>query len=397
MNNLEWQQRWESSLLNNYGTPPITLVSGQGATVVDVDGREYVDLLAGIAVNALGHAHPAVIAAVTKQMSTLGHTSNLAISRPTVELAERLLGLAGRSGRVFFCNSGAEANEAAIKIARATGRTGLIAAEGSFHGRTAGALSITGQASKREPFEPLLPDVTFVAYGDIDATVEAIGDTTSAVFLEPIQGEGGVVVPPPGFLQAAQDVAHEVGALFVVDEVQTGIGRTGDWFAHTEFGLKPDVVTLAKGLGGGLPIGATIAFGDTAKLLGPGSHGTTFGGNPVTAAAALAVLDTIEHDNLLQRVKELSAELTVGLLSEGAALVSAVRGSGLLLGVVLDQPVARELEIAARACGLLINAVRPDVIRIAPPLVLTDAELAVALERFGQAVDIVVGREGDLT
>jgi acetylornithine aminotransferase len=397
MNNLEWQQRWESSLLNNYGTPPITLVSGQGATVVDVDGREYVDLLAGIAVNALGHAHPAVIAAVTKQMSTLGHTSNLAISRPTVELAERLLGLAGRSGRVFFCNSGAEANEAAIKIARATGRTGLIAAEGSFHGRTAGALSITGQASKREPFEPLLPDVTFVAYGDIDATVEAIGDTTSAVFLEPIQGEGGVVVPPPGFLQAAQDVAHEVGALFVVDEVQTGIGRTGDWFAHTEFGLKPDVVTLAKGLGGGLPIGATIAFGDTAKLLGPGSHGSTFGGNPVTAAAALAVLDTIEHDNLLQRVKELSAELTVGLLSEGAALVSAVRGSGLLLGVVLDQPVARELEIAARACGLLINAVRPDVIRIAPPLVLTDAELAVALERFGQAVDIVVGREGDLT
>ena len=397
MNSLEWQQRWEASLLNNYGTPPITLVSGHGATVVDADGREYVDLLAGIAVNALGHAHPAVIAAVTKQMETLGHTSNLAISRPTVELAERLLGLAGRSGRVFFCNSGAEANEAAIKIARATGRTGLIAAEGSFHGRTAGALSITGQASKREPFEPLLPDVTFVAYGDIDATVAAVSDTTSAVFLEPIQGEGGVVVPPPGFLQAAQDVAHEVGALFVVDEVQTGIGRTGDWFAHTEFGLKPDVVTLAKGLGGGLPIGATIAFGETAKLLGPGSHGSTFGGNPVTAAAALAVIDTIENDNLLQRVKELSAELTVGLLSEGAKLVSAVRGSGLLLGVVLDRPVARELELAARACGLLINAVRPDVIRIAPPLVLTDAELAAALERFARAVDIVVGREGDVT
>jgi acetylornithine/N-succinyldiaminopimelate aminotransferase len=393
MNNLEWQQRWEASLLNNYGTPPITLVTGRGATVIDADGREYVDLLAGIAVNALGHAHPAVIAAVTTQMATLGHTSNLAISRPTVELAERLLGLAGRSGRVFFCNSGAEANEAAIKIARATGRTGLIAAEGSFHGRTAGALSITGQASKREPFEPLLPDVTFVAYGDIDATVAAVTDSTSAVFLEPIQGEGGVVVPPPGFLQAAQDVAHEVGALFVVDEVQTGIGRTGDWFAHTEFGLKPDVVTLAKGLGGGLPIGATIAFGETAKLLGPGSHGSTFGGNPVTAAAALAVLDTIENDNLLLRVKELSAELTVGLLSEGAALVSAVRGSGLLLGVVLDRPVARELELSARACGLLINAVRPDVIRIAPPLVLTDAELAAALDRFGQAVNIVVGQE----
>jgi acetylornithine/N-succinyldiaminopimelate aminotransferase len=395
MTNLEWQQRWDANLLNNYGTPPITLVSGRGATVIDADGREYIDLLAGIAVNALGHAHPAVIAAVTNQLATLGHTSNLAISRPTVELAERLLGHAGRSGRVFFCNSGAEANEAAIKIARATGRTGIIAAEGSFHGRTAGALSITGQASKREPFEPLLPDVTFVPYGDIDATAAATTDTTSAIFLETIQGEGGVVVPPPGYLQAAQDVAHEVGALFVIDEVQTGIGRTGDWFAHTELGLKPDVVTLAKGLGGGLPIGATIAFGEAAKLLGPGSHGSTFGGNPVTAAAALAVLDTIENENLLQRVKELSEELSIGLLSEGAALVSAVRGSGLLLGAVLDRPLAREVEAAARECGLLINAVRPDVIRIAPPLVLTDAELAMALDRFGQAVNLVAGTAGE--
>jgi acetylornithine aminotransferase len=395
MSNVEWQQRWESSLLNNYGTPPITLVSGSGATVVDADGREYVDLLAGIAVNALGHAHPAVIAAVTKQLATLGHTSNLAISRPTVELAERLLGLAGRCGRVFFCNSGAEANEAAIKLARATGRTGLIAAEGSFHGRTTGSLSLTGQPSKREPFEPLLPDVTFVPYGDIDATADAVVETTSAIFLEVIQGEGGVVVPPPGYLRAAQDVAHEVGALFVIDEVQTGIGRTGEWFAHTALGLKPDVVTLAKGLGGGLPIGATIAFGETAQLLGPGSHGSTFGGNPVTAAAALAVIDTIENDDLLQRVKELSEALTIGLLGEGAALVTAVRGSGLLLGAVLDRPVARELELAAREFGLLINAVRPDVIRIAPPLVLTDAELAQALERFGQAVNAVAGVIGD--
>jgi acetylornithine aminotransferase len=393
MSNAEWQKRWEASLANNYGTPSITLVSGRGATVVDADGKTYVDLLAGIAVNALGHAHPAVIAAVTEQLSTIGHTSNLAMTRPTVELAERLLALTGRSGRVFFCNSGAEANETAIKIARATGRIGLVSAEGSFHGRTAGALSITGQPSKREPFEPLLPDVTFVQYGNVEALAAAVTDATSAIFLEPIQGEGGVIVAPPGYLQAVGTIAHDAGALLVLDEVQTGIARTGEWFAHTSTGVRPDVVTLAKGLGGGLPIGATIAFGDTADLLSPGSHGSTFGGNPVAAAAALAVLDTIESEQLLQRVKDLSERLTVGLLAEGAALVTSVRGAGLLLGAVLDRPLAREVELAARKYGLLINAVRPDVLRIAPPLVLSDIELSQALERFGQAVTAVAGTQ----
>jgi len=390
MSNVVWEQRWTSSVLNTYGTPPLTLVSGSGATVIDADGRDYIDLLAGIAVNALGHAHPAVIEAVTLQLSTIGHTSNLAITGPCVELAERLLQLVGRPGRVFFCNSGTEANEAAIKIARRTGRPHLVAAHDSFHGRTAGALSITGQPAKREPFEPLLPGVSFVDYGDSEASIAAVDEDTAAVFLEVIQGEAGVVVPPTGYLPAVERAAHTSGALFIVDEVQTGIGRTGEWFAHTKESLTPDVLTLAKGLGGGLPIGACIAFGATADLLQPGSHGSTFGGNPVTAAAALAVLDTIASDNLLQRVRDLSIALTAGLLAEGMPLVKSVRGNGLLLGVELERPLAREVEIAARTQGLIVNAVRPDVIRIAPPFVLSDAELSQALDRFGQAVAVVL-------
>ena len=389
MSNRSWRERWEISVQNNYGTPPITLVSGRGATVIDADGFEYVDLLAGIAVNALGHAHPAVIEAVTAQLSTLGHTSNLAISRPAVELAERLLALTGRDGKVFFCNSGAEANEAAVKLARLTGRPNIVAAEGGFHGRTMGALSITGQAAKRAPFEPLLPGVRFVPYGDTIATVAAIDTSTSAIILEVIQGEGGVVVPPTDYLAAVAAATKQSGSLLIIDEVQTGIARTGDWFGYSASGISPDVITLAKGLGGGLPIGATIAFGEAAELFAPGSHGSTFGGNPVAAAAALAVLDTIERDGLLARVKELSERITIGLLAEGAPLVLSVRGAGLLLGAQLARPVAREVEAAARDFGLLINAVRPDVIRVAPPLVISDAELDRALELFGQAVAVV--------
>lgn len=389
MTNLDWRDRWLTSLQSNYGTPPIALVSGNGARVIDADGVEYIDLVAGIAVNALGHAHPAVVAAVTKQVATLGHTSNLAITPPVVELAERLIDLAGRPGKVFFCNSGAEANEAAIKIARTTGRSKLVAAEGGFHGRTMGALSITGQESKRAPFEPLLPDVVFVPHGDIEQTIAALDQDTSAVVLEVIQGEGGVVVPPSDYLPAVAAVAHEVGALLVIDEVQTGIGRTGHWFAHTATGIHPDVVTLAKGLGGGLPIGATIAFGDVADALTPGSHGSTFGGNPVSAAAALAVLDTIENESLLARARELSERFAIGLLATGAPTVTSVRGAGLLIGVQLDRPVAREIELAARHLGLLVNAVRPDVIRLAPPLVITDEDVDRAIDGFGQAVAIV--------
>ena len=385
----DWQRRWQASVMDTYGTPPLALVRGSGAHVVDADGREYLDLLAGIAVNALGHAHPAVVEAVTRQVSTLGHVSNLAISTPAVQLAERLLALFGRDGRVFLCNSGAEANEAAFKLARRTGRTGMVAATGGFHGRTMGALALTGQPGKADPFRPLPGDVTFVPYGDAAALAAAVDDGTAAVLLEPIQGEGGVVTPAAGYLAAAQDAARAAGALFVLDEVQTGIGRTGAWFAHQPAGLTPDVVTLAKGLGGGLPIGACVAFGDAAGLLGPGQHGSTFGGNPVSCAAALAVLDTIEADGLLERATVVGRALADGVRGLGHPLVADVRGAGLLLGIVLAQPVAKDAEAALRERGVLVNAVAPAVLRLAPPLVLTDADVAQFLQVLPDALDAV--------
>ena len=378
------QDRWRGSLMDNYGTPPIALVRGHGARVWDVEGREYVDLLAGIAVNALGHAHPDVVAAITRQASTLGHTSNLAMTLPAIELAERLVSLLDpsgeREGRVFFCNSGAEANEAAFKLTRRTGRTRVVVAERSFHGRTMGALALTAQPGKQDPFRPLPGDVVAVPFGDIDALRAAVDSETAAVFLEPIQGEGGVIPAPAGYLSAAREVCDAHGALLVLDEVQTGIGRTGSWFAHQAEGVAPDVVTLAKGLGGGLPIGACIAFGPAARLLGPGSHGSTFGGNPVSCAAALAVLDVIERDGLLDHARVAGERLTE--IVTRSPHVSHVRGRGLLLGAVLTEPRAAELESSARDHGLLVNAVAPDVIRLAPPLVLDDDDLALIAERW---------------
>lgn len=374
--------------MDNYGTPAIALVRGAGARVWDADGRDYVDLLAGIAVNALGHAHPRVIEAVTAQVSTLGHTSNLAMTAPPIALAERLLSLldpAGtRDGRVFFCNSGAEANEAAFKLARRTGRSRVVVAERSFHGRTMGALALTAQPAKQDPFRPLPGDVVVVPFGDEAALMGAIDDETAAVFLEPIQGEGGVIPAPAGYLAAARRACDAHGALLVLDEVQTGVGRTGTWFAHQSEGVEPDVVTLAKGLGGGLPIGAMVAFGGAAGLLGPGSHGSTFGGNPVSCAAALAVLETIEVDDLLSRVDIVSSRIT-DIVSD-SALVDHVRGRGLLLGVVLTDMVAADLEVAARRHGLIVNAVAPDVIRVAPPLVITDADLDDVAQRWKAAI-----------
>ncbi|MDQ1305734.1 MAG: acetylornithine/N-succinyldiaminopimelate aminotransferase [Actinomycetota bacterium] len=383
--NAEGRLRWSASLMNNYGTPPFTLVAGRGATVVDADGNEYLDLLAGIAVNCLGHAHPAVIAAVTSQLSTLGHTSNLSATPPTIALAERLLELAGRDGKVFFGNSGAEANEAAFKIGRLTGRGGYVAAAGGFHGRTMGALALTGQPAKQAPFEPLPPSVSFVPFGDSEALAAAVSEQTAAVVLEPVQGEGGVIPAPPGYLAAAGRIAQAAGALLVLDEVQTGVGRTGEWFAHTADGAQPDIVTLAKGLGGGLPVGATIAFGDAAGLLGPGSHGSTFGGNPVSCAAALAVLDTIESDCLLARATQLGDRLQRELATLPG--VDSVRGRGLLLGVVLTPGLpAAAVEVAARQQGLLVNAVAREVIRLAPPLVLTDDEADRAIQGLADAI-----------
>ena len=378
------QERWRGSLMDNYGTPSVALVSGRGARVWDVEGREYVDLLAGIAVNALGHAHPDVVSAISEQAATLGHTSNLAMTLPAIALAERLVSLLDpsgeREGRVFFCNSGAEANEAAFKLTRRTGRTRVVVAERSFHGRTMGALALTAQPAKQDPFRPLPGEVTPVPFGDIDALHAAIDGDTAAVFLEPIQGEGGVIPAPAGYLVAARQACDAHGALLVLDEVQTGIGRTGSWFAHQSEGVAPDVVTLAKGLGGGLPIGACVAFGAAAGLLGPGSHGSTFGGNPVSCAAALAVLDVIERDGLLDRARVAGERLT-GIVVQSDH-VSHVRGRGLLLGAVLTEPRAADLESSARDHGLLVNAVAPDVIRLAPPLVLDDDDLGFVAERW---------------
>lgn len=386
--------RWPQSMADNYGTPKLALVRGAGAQVWDEQGREYLDLLAGIAVNALGHAHPAVVAAVTEQLTTLGHTSNLAATAPAIELAERLLALAGRPGRVFFCNSGAEANEAAFKLSRLTGRTGLVAAEGGFHGRTAAALALTGQPAKRQPFEPLPGHVSFVPYGDAQALADAVDEATAAVLLEPIQGEGGVVPPPPGYLRSAQEAAARSGALFMLDEVQTGIARTGTWFSYQREGLAPDVVTLAKGLGGGLPIGATIAFGEAGEMWRPGSHGSTFGGNPASCAAALAVLDTIETDGLLGNVEQVGRILQEGMAA--APGVECVRGSGLLLGVVLAAGVpAGEVEAAARQRGLLVNAIGTDVIRLAPPLILSEAQARRAVAGLAEAITAVAGQAAD--
>ncbi|GEL25640.1 acetylornithine aminotransferase [Pseudonocardia sulfidoxydans NBRC 16205] len=370
-----YADRWRAAMMNNYGTPPVALVRGEGAEVWDADGRRYLDLLGGIAVNALGHAHPAVVDAVTRQVSTLGHTSNLYVNEPALALAEKLLELLGAPGaRVLFGNSGAEANEAAFKIARRTGRPNIIAAENAFHGRTMGALALTGQPAKRTPFEPLPAGVSHIPYGDVDALDKAVDSDTAAVFLEPIMGEAGVVIPPEGYLKAAREITAGRGALLVLDEVQTGIGRTGAWFAHQPLGIVPDVVTLAKGLGGGLPIGACIGIGAAADLLEPGHHGTTFGGNPVSCAAAMAVLTTIEADGLLEHVTRVGKEIVTGVEGLGHPLVDHVDAAGLLVGIALTQPVSADVANAARDAGFLVNNAVPDRVRLAPPLVLTEAQ-----------------------
>ena len=376
----QWQDRWDDALMGNYGTPAVVLARGSGATVWDVDGRQYVDLLGGIAVNLLGHAHPAVVEAVTRQIATLGHTSNLAAHAPGIELAERLQALvgAGPDSRVLFTNSGAEANEAALKLSRRLRPGGgWVACEGAFHGRTMGALAVTGQPAKRAPFEPLPGPVTFVPYGDSAALSAAVCATTAAVVLEPVLGEAGVVVPPQGFLEAAREICDRHGALLHLAEVQGGGGRVGAWLTShvTAPGLVPDVVTMAKALGGGLPIGAVIANGRAASAFAKGDHGTTFGGNPVACAAALAVLRTVEQDDLLSAAQSLGQHLRDGIDGLQDPLVREVRGLGLWLGIVLAEPVAVAAEAAARERGFLVNATAADVLRLAPALVVTRAQL----------------------
>ncbi|MFB7836317.1 acetylornithine transaminase [Streptomyces sp. NPDC056056] len=383
------RNRWRAVMMNNYGTPPLALVRGEGCTVWDEAGRAYTDFTGGIAVNTLGHAHPAVIAAVTDQVARLGHVSNLFVAEPPVALAERLLGLFGRpGGRVFFSNSGAEAVEAAVKAARRTGRPRVVAMEGGFHGRTLGALAVTGQPAKREPFLPLPGDVTHVPFGDVDALRAAVSEDTAAVFVEPVQGEAGVIPAPEGYLRAARAITRAAGSLLVLDEVQTGIGRTGHWFAHQAVpGVDPDVVTLAKGLGGGLPIGATVAFGEAGDLLGPGQHGSTFGGNPVACAAGAAVLETIAAEGLLEHTVRMGELLRTGVEALEHPLVAGVRGAGLLLGVVLTEPVAVRVQEAAQEAGFLVNAAGPGTVRLAPALTVSARQVEELVEALPAILD----------
>jgi acetylornithine/N-succinyldiaminopimelate aminotransferase len=380
-------EQWPEVMSPALGQPGLALVRGQGAVVFGADGESYVDLLGGIAVNALGHAHPAVIAAVTRQIATLGHVSNLYAAEPPVKLASRLLTLAGTAGKVFFTNSGAEAVEAAFKLSRRTGRTRVVAANGGFHGRTMGALALTGQPAKADPFRPLPGEVTHIPYGDVAALEAAVTGETAMVILEPIQGEAGVVVPPAGYLAAAREITARHGALLVLDEVQTGIGRTGHWFAFQAEGVVPDAITLAKGLGGGLPIGALVAFGEASTLLAAGMHASTFGGNPVCCAAALAVLDTIAAEGLLDHVKRLGERLRQGIEALNHPLVAGVRGAGLLLGITLTGPAAAAVTTALRDKGFLANAAQPDVLRLAPPLVLTAEQAEAFLAALPSALD----------
>jgi len=374
-------------MMDNYGTPKVMLARGAGSRVWDVDGVEYVDLIAGIAVNALGHGDPRVLAAMAEQWSTTSHVSNLYATEPGIALAERLIELVGDdTARVFFCNSGAEANEAAFKMSRLTGRTHVIVAAGSFHGRTMGALALTAQPGKADPFRPLPGDVHVVPFGDADALTAAVNEQTAAVFLEPIQGEGGVIVPPEGYLRTAREVTERSGALLVLDEVQTGMGRTGHWFGYQWEGITPDVITLAKGLAGGIPMGAVIGVGAAASLFTPGMHGSTFGGNPISARAALAVIDAIESDGLLLRVQEAGERLAQGVMKVADSAVSEVRGRGLLRAAALIDSPSADVEVALRANGVLANPVSPTAIRMAPALTITDADIDVAIESWGRSV-----------
>ena len=380
--------RWSNSVQNNYGSPSIALVKGKGLVVTDADGKQYLDFLGGIATNILGHAHPAIVKAVSKQVSILSHVSNFYVHPNAVELAEKLASMTGdKSAKVFFCQSGAEANEAALKLSRRTGKVRAVAAQGAFHGRTMGALSLTGQPSKREPFLPLVKGVKHVPYGDIEAMRKAVTKKTAMVIIEPIMGEAGVIVPPVDYLQELRALCEAKGALLVIDAVQTGMGRTGDWFGYEYSGITPDVITLAKGLGGGLPLGAMIALGKAADLFQPGDHGSTFGGNPVTTAAGLAAIKFIESQKLLKKVEKQGAYLMQELaLIPG---VSEVRGAGLLLGIELENLKSSDVASALQKSGVLVNAANPTTIRLAPALIVTDVQIKKFISIFKKVMSDV--------
>ena len=393
--NSAFLDRYTAAMMNTFGRPKLTLVRGEGSHVWDADGARYLDLLGGIAVNALGHAHPAIVAAIADQAATLMHTSNFFATPWQIELGERLDALvttgSGARAHVFFTNSGTEANEAAFKITRRTGRTKIVAMEGSFHGRTLGALALTATEKYRKPFEPLPGEVLFVPFGDADALASVVDDSVAAVILEPIQGESGVIPAPPGYLAAARVLTASQGALLWVDEIQTGIGRCGAWFAHQADGVLPDLVTVAKGLGGGFPVGACLAVGPAADLLTPGDHGTTFGGNPLAARVGLTVLDTIEAEGLLERARATGDWLAEAVVSLGDPRIAGVRGRGLLRGIVLNEPLATAGAAVAQNRGFIVNAPRPDVFRLAPALTITVDELAPFLAALPQILDEASG------
>ncbi len=374
MKNIDYIKTWKQTTQNNYGTPSLALVKGKGLVVTDADGKQYLDFLGGIATNVLGHAHPAIVKAVSKQITELGHVSNFYAHPNALALASKLISMTGdKTARVFFCQSGAEANEAALKLSRRTGRNRVIAAQGAFHGRTMGALSMTGQPAKREPFLPLVKGVKHVAFGDIEAMRRAINRKTAMVILEPIMGEAGVIIPPTDYLAAVRELCDKRGALLVIDAVQTGMGRTGDWFGYEYSGIKPDVITVAKGLGGGLPLGAMIALGNAANLFHVGDHGSTFGGNPVTTAAGLAAISIIEKEKLMEKAV-VHHEI---LLTEIALIpgVKEVRGAGLLVGIELDKNNASVIAQSMMDAGVLVNAANPSTIRIAPALTVSPAQI----------------------
>lgn len=374
MRNKDFADLWSQNLMSNYALPSITLVKGKGSIVFDADGKKYIDMLGGIATNILGHSHPDVVSAVTRQMKTLSHVSNFYSHPNAIELAQILVRLTGdKQSRVFFAQSGAEVNEAAIKLSRKTGRTRIVAMSGSFHGRTMGSLSLTGQISKRVAFAPLLKNIKHVPFGDIKKAKRAINSRTAMVIVEPIMGEAGVIVPPLNYLKELRDACTKNGALLVIDAVQTGIGRTGQWFGYEYSGIKPDVITVAKGLGAGLPLAAMIAVGKTSQLFDPGDHGSTFGGNPVTTAASIAAIKWIEKNKILIKCKADFKYLSSNISSISG--VSEVRGAGLLIGIALQKNTSSEVAATLQAKGFLVNAANPNTIRIAPALNISMKEL----------------------
>jgi acetylornithine aminotransferase len=376
---------WSDVMQLNYGTPEISLVSGKGLVVTDINQKKYLDFLGGIATNILGHAHPAIVKAVSAQVSKLGHVSNFYSHPSGLALAKKLQELTGENtARVFFCNSGAEANEAALKLSRKTGKTRIVATTGAFHGRTMGALSLTGQESKRAPFRPLLKDIKHVAFGDINAMRKAVSKKTAMVIVEPILGEAGVITPPAGYLKDLRAICDEHGALLVLDCVQTGMGRTGNWFGYEHENIRPDVITLAKGIGGGLPLGAMITLGSTTPQFAPGEHGTTFGGNPIAAAAGLAAISVIEKNRLMTQARSFEKRLKIKL--EAIRGVREVRGRGLLIGIALDGEYAKELAADLAKNGFLVNAPNLETIRIAPALIVTKAQIDKFIAAFAKSM-----------